>query len=58
MISSDVVLVDGRIEITGGTNRKAQLKGMYLGIMTHDEGRWLFTSFWSKVVDPMTQATE
>ena len=60
MISSDVVLVDGRIEIIGarGANGKGPLKGMYHGIMTHDEGRWLFTSFWSKVVDPMTEATE
>jgi len=60
MISSDVVLVDGRIEIIGAhaANGKAQLNGIYHAIMTQDEGRWLITSFWSKIVDPSTPGAE
>jgi uncharacterized protein (TIGR02246 family) len=50
-LKPDVALVDGSFDLAeirqaDGTGRSA--KGLFVAIMTNDEGQWRFTAFWSK----------
>lgn len=50
-LKPDVALVDGSFDLSDvrqadGSNQSA--KGLFVAIMTNDEGQWKFTAFWSK----------
>jgi uncharacterized protein (TIGR02246 family) len=52
LVGTDVALIDGTLELTGaGSN--AAVKGMFVAIMTREQGEWKFTAFWSKRLDPL-----
>ena len=49
-IKPDVAIVDGSLDLTAhapdGTPQVS--KGLFIAIMTDDDGQWKFTTFWSK----------
>jgi uncharacterized protein (TIGR02246 family) len=52
-ISADVAVVDGTLEISGLHDAEGNAQtanAVYVGIMTREDGAWVFTSFWSKRV--------
>jgi uncharacterized protein (TIGR02246 family) len=53
-VKPDVAIVDGSLELTGirGSDGKVAepATALFIAIMTNEEGRWLFTTFWSKRV--------
>jgi uncharacterized protein (TIGR02246 family) len=50
LVGADVAVVDGTLELLAdGANTTARpSKGMFIAIMTREQGDWKFTTFWSK----------
>jgi uncharacterized protein (TIGR02246 family) len=50
-LKPDVALVDGSFDLTDirqADSASQSAKGLFVAILTNDEGRWRFTAFWSK----------
>jgi hypothetical protein len=61
-VKIDVAIVDGTLELArlrnGDSTTQPPAQALFISIMTKDEGRWLFTTFWSKRLQTVQTAQD
>ena len=58
-LKPDLAMIDGPIDLAGmrGADGTAQtVKGLFIAIMSQENGQWRFTAFWCKPVQAVAPA--